>query len=269
MRLILSRKGFDSAAGGGPSPILPDGSLLSLPIPEARGSRAYADLQSPYGNFEKVISDLHGGSRTRPGRAHFDPDLYANTCPRPKGWVPAFGQDSAAATHLDNQGVAEGDLFVFFGWFRQTEQVGGRLRFIDSVPDLHVCFGWLRVGTVLRTPVPGLEEHPHFISKRYAANSRVYAAPSRADGGVFRRFERKLQLTSAGSASRSHWELPSCFWPGTRRTPLSYHARSDRWQRSNGHCLLRAVSRGQEFVLQADEYPGALDWAASLGIPNG
>ena len=33
MKVILSRKGFDSANGGIPSPILPDGTLLSLPIP--------------------------------------------------------------------------------------------------------------------------------------------------------------------------------------------------------------------------------------------
>lgn len=114
MRLILSRKGFDSAAGGGPSPILPDGSILSLPIPETRGSRAYAELESPMGNFDKVITDLHGESRTRPRRAHFDPDLHADACLPPKGWVPAFGQDSAASAHLDNQGVSAGDLFIFF-----------------------------------------------------------------------------------------------------------------------------------------------------------
>lgn len=35
MRIIISRKGFDSKYGGVPSPILPDGRLLSLPIPLA------------------------------------------------------------------------------------------------------------------------------------------------------------------------------------------------------------------------------------------
>ena len=33
MKIILSRKGFDSENGGYASPILPDGSLVSLPIP--------------------------------------------------------------------------------------------------------------------------------------------------------------------------------------------------------------------------------------------
>lgn len=33
MKVILSGKGFDSSYGGQASPILPDGTLLSLPIP--------------------------------------------------------------------------------------------------------------------------------------------------------------------------------------------------------------------------------------------
>ena len=33
MKVILSRKGFDSMNGSCPSPIMPDGTLLSMPIP--------------------------------------------------------------------------------------------------------------------------------------------------------------------------------------------------------------------------------------------
>lgn len=33
MKIILSRKGFDSKYGGGSSPILPGGEMLSMPIP--------------------------------------------------------------------------------------------------------------------------------------------------------------------------------------------------------------------------------------------
>src|ERR1035441_4619606 len=36
MKLILSRKGFDSSAGGKPSPIFPDGTMISLPRSEER-----------------------------------------------------------------------------------------------------------------------------------------------------------------------------------------------------------------------------------------
>ena len=48
MRIVLSRKGFDSVSGGGPSPVLEDGTMLSLPIPELPG-QGYAP-----GNLEEV-----------------------------------------------------------------------------------------------------------------------------------------------------------------------------------------------------------------------
>lgn len=44
MKVILSRKGFDSQYGGMPSPILPDGTLLSLPIPSKEDTTKYTDL---------------------------------------------------------------------------------------------------------------------------------------------------------------------------------------------------------------------------------
>ena len=43
MKIILSRKGFDSSNGGCPSPILPDGTLLSMPIP-SNDAESYDDL---------------------------------------------------------------------------------------------------------------------------------------------------------------------------------------------------------------------------------
>src|SRR5437763_11628659 len=43
-KIILSRKGFDSAAGGCASPVLPDGRLVSFPIPDDEGV-PYGDLR--------------------------------------------------------------------------------------------------------------------------------------------------------------------------------------------------------------------------------
>ena len=49
-RIILSRKGFDSAAGGGASPILDDGRFFSIPIPQNHPSqKKYEDL-----NFDGI-----------------------------------------------------------------------------------------------------------------------------------------------------------------------------------------------------------------------
>jgi hypothetical protein len=46
MRIVLSRKGFDSGSGGCPSPIFPDGSMLALPIPDRRSTVRYCDIAS-------------------------------------------------------------------------------------------------------------------------------------------------------------------------------------------------------------------------------
>jgi len=42
MKVILSRKGFDSGYGGFPSPVLPDGTMLSLPIPVSSGGMVFS-----------------------------------------------------------------------------------------------------------------------------------------------------------------------------------------------------------------------------------
>ena len=44
MRVILSRKGFDSSNGGCASPIFPDNTMLSLPIPSEDGNMDYGEL---------------------------------------------------------------------------------------------------------------------------------------------------------------------------------------------------------------------------------
>src|SRR6266849_6682087 len=98
MRLVLSRKGFDASSGGCASPILRDGSLLSIPIPES-GSVPYADIVAPDGRtYAEVMTSLG----IKPvGTAHFDPDLEEASRTRLPGWRPMFGQAGAASAHLD------------------------------------------------------------------------------------------------------------------------------------------------------------------------
>jgi len=56
--------------------------------------------------------------------AHLDPDLDAASRRREPGWRPLLGQHGAAQSHLCNESVGPGDLFLFFGLFRRTEQRG-------------------------------------------------------------------------------------------------------------------------------------------------
>lgn len=273
MRVILSRKGVDSAAGKVPSPIFDDDTLVSLPIPEKRGIVRYADLASPKGNLGELVQDLReqsfGRSIKPTDTAHLDPDLWRSMRQaRSPEWRPAFGQDSAAESHLRNQHVQEGDLFLFFGWFRRVARSHGRWGYVPDAPDLHVLFGWLRVDHIHENPVAGLTEHPHFkLKRRYATNSRVYAASDSSRAGYFDKYDQSLRLTAPGK-SRSIWRLPAVFCP--KGTPaLSYHGRPKRWTRDGPeHYLLESVGRGQEFVVDCEQHPGVEEWATKLLARN-
>ncbi len=78
--------------------------------------------------------------------------------------------------------------------------------------------------------------------------------------GIFDKFAPHLQLTDLNARTRSQWELPGWFYPAGR-TPLSYHGSMNRWKKlQRGTVSLRSVGRGQEFVLNCDEYPEAAEW---------
>ncbi|GAA0270532.1 hypothetical protein GCM10009127_08280 [Alteraurantiacibacter aestuarii] len=218
MKIILSRKGFDSASGGGPSPIV-EGIPVSLPIPAGEGRPGV-----PYGDLG-LADHAALASRGRLGAAdlaHHDPMFLPDgTC--------LFGQCGAAQSHLENCGVGAGDLFIFFGLFRQ-----GRER------AHHRIFGWLWVDDVVRSGEPAMEDlralgHPHALAA-HGANDAIYCGP----GGTARSSHAELRL-SVEDGPPSLWRVPA--W--MERSGLSYHGRADRW---HGDGILQSVSRGQEFV---------------------
>ncbi|MGH7949359.1 MAG: hypothetical protein ACREQF_09060 [Candidatus Binataceae bacterium] len=277
MNLILSRKGFDSSSGSAPSPIFPDGSLCSLPIPDCRSPIRMRELsfrETPPASIACDLTRRRVNARTR---VHLDPDLAAATMPRERGWRPVFGQSGASQSHLARCGVGVGDLFLFFGWFRRVERVARRWRYVRGASDLHVIFGWLRVGAIapvddaLRARHPWLAYHPHF-SNHAAPNNTLYLSAPTLDlpglcapgAGVFARFHPALQLTADGH-SRRLWKLPCAFAPHDGRAPLSYHGDPRRWTPAgDNHVLVQSAGRGQEFVLDCDAHPGALAWLREL-----
>jgi Nucleotide modification associated domain 3 len=182
MKIILSRKGFDSSAGGKASPIFPDGTMLSLPIPDKASPIAYQDIAgNQHASVGELVEDL--AKRPPAHRAHLDPDLSAHALPRMHGWRPLFGQEVAAEKHLENHNVGAGDIFVFFGRFRRVERPASQWQYVRSCRPVHVIFGWLQVAE--RVPVcewPDTEEwahyHPHFHRKPHPANV-VYVAAKR------------------------------------------------------------------------------------------
>lgn len=273
MKIILSRKGFDSSAGGVASPITPLGELLSLPIPDALSPLSYGQLRGHRPSVSRWANALTKNKILASHKVHLDPDLDRRQRKRQDDWRPAFGQAGAALGHLDAQGVGVGDLFLFFGWFRQVERIGNRWRYVVDAPDLHVLFGWLTVGSIWREsqPVPSnLAEHIHTQRDFRGGNAIYSAADNWVDGGslqvagagLWRQYHPDLVLTEG--ERRSQWKLPEWFHPEGRESTLSYHQKTKRWQKDAGCCRLDVAARGQEFVLDCDHYPEAPEWAARL-----
>jgi len=280
VKIILSRKGFDSGSGGCASPVLPDGRMLSLPIPDLRGGCRYGEIGD--GTLGRIAEDLSGGRVRATSRAHLDPDLDPSARPRTTGWKGCLGQTGSASSHLASAGVGPGDVFLFFGWFRHVAQGnGGRWEFGSGDRGVHAIFGWLQVAEVLDlslgspaawTRHPWLAGHPHLNRGAERGNTVFVASeelvlPGGRTGlsgyGVVPRLEKRNTLTSPG-LSRSYWLLPDWFAPSDGSPALSYHSDPARWSSTPDGTVLRTVGRGQEFVLDCERRPQAAEWITSL-----
>jgi hypothetical protein len=281
MKLILSRKGFDSGYGGMPSPILPDGRMLSLPIPSYGDGFTLADLNVPNLDSAQLIADLSQGKHSLQTPVHLDPDLDRPLDKRLAQWRPSLGQTGNAQSHLRDIGVGRGDVFLFFGWFRQCELSAGKWRYVRGAPNLHVMFGWLEIAEVLAlkgreqclTDFPWIANHPHVANRRrdtderntlYVAAAQSRFSPSAAfGGGRFNTYDDALRLTKTG-ATRSVWSLPAWFMPQVGKPTLTYHPRPDQWECDGTSVTLRSAAKGQEFVLDGTAYPQVDAWLADL-----
>lgn len=287
MKLVLSRKGFDATYGGMPSPIMPDGTLVPLPIPSTHDQATFADLDFPGVDLGALLHDLSGGRHRLASTIHLDPDLERPPRRRLSGWLPALGQTGAAQQHLARQGVGRGDVFLFFGWFREAERHRGCWRYRPGAADLHVLFGWLEVGDVVAIVTArqqAIETYPWCIEHAHVANPAHYDNPANtlyvgtpasrfapeasAGGGRFHHFTNALQLTRPG-ASRSYWTLPGCFMPASSETALTYHTDLARWEAAGDRIHLRSVAKGQEFILDCGRHPGSEEWVAGIIARHG
>ena len=282
MRLILSRKGFDSQSGGCPSPIFPDGTPYSLPIPGRNSKIRYRDIRHGDTNIGKVVKDLtrRRKPKDRIGskcRAHLDPDINRSAySPRKRGWRSLFGQSGAAQGHLDNQGVQIGDLFLFFGIFRQIEETSSGWYFVKDAPKQHILWGWLQIGKIRKVDeipkdkLPWARYHPHLHPKRgkdptntlYIASEKLNLGdgPIGPGAGRFPKLHPDLVLTQPGK-SASHWRLPRCFYPDEGKCPLTYFPDlNNNWNKDDKYAYAHRRGPGQEFVLDLDQYPDVTDW---------
>ena len=282
MKLILSRKGFDSAAGGFPSPIMPDGPLLSLPIP-IQDNICYSNLKFTKDvSYFEIISQLKPKVKingkwillTKETKCHLDPDLIPDIYPRKPGWKPIFGQIDAAQSHLEKNNVREGDLFLFFGLFQETEYIDGALKFKRNSKPIHVIFGYFEIDKIHLiqegTNVPDwMLYHPHVADikkwRRKKPTNTIYEAKEHLSfnqkfpGACTFKYDSSLVLTKK-DCSASKWNLPDCF----KNVNITYHSNSKKygWKED---CFYSA-SRGQEFIIEGNKEIER--WAKELILMN-
>lgn len=269
MKVILSRKGFDSANGGVASPILSDGTLLSLPIPEKNARNiTYKDISYNGKSYYDIIKELlpHSHNIDDNPYCHLDPDIRDGCRVRPVNWRALFGQAWSAQSILENAGVGIGDLFLFFGWFKQTEKDSmSRVHYKKGAPDIHVIYGYLQIGEIYRidsatAALPDwVHYHAHLKDTRkpnviYAARERLTFEQSIKGWGCFN-YDKSLVLTKAGQ-SRSSWQLPEFF------QNLSITGKGKDFYKDGIYRL--AHRQGQEFVIE--ENPQVTQWAEELVI---
>ena len=265
MKIILSRKGFDSQNGGQASPILPDGTLLSMPIPSSDDFR-FTDIHWDSHSYLDIIRQLKPSSwLTDDSHCHLDPDLRREITDREKGWMPAFGQTGASLTELRNNSVGVGDIFLFFGWFKHSEYRNGRLVYARRARNLHVIYGYMEVGRIIEREddIPRwLLSHPHASHGNYAEAwkkglnaiflpSETLSINPELPGSGTCKFHPDLVLTKEGN-SRSRWSFPRAMWG----TEISHNPKS--WKDE----YFQSAAIGQEFVMDGTE--PVLDWVRRL-----
>jgi hypothetical protein len=239
MKIVFSRKGFDSGStsGGAPSPIIDD-VPYSLPIPSGKypSGTTYQDLE-----LGEMLAKIRTKSKAG-DRCHEDPMFWGDRC--------AFGQTSTSQSHLENNKVREGDVFLFFGLFAEGRR-----------DPHHRIFGYLKVEQVLpigsqpsgqelgRTP----RRHPHTIAKwdtdrQWGKNNTIYLG----QGKKAKKAHAGLRL-SRPDGPTSRWIVPE--W--LRKDELTYHQQPWRWHEDG---TLHVVSRGQEFVADIGDRPEPKNW---------
>lgn len=265
MKIILSRKGFDSTAGGIINPIMPDGTLLSLPITSA-DTDTYESLIYKGVKYSKLLNDLgYKGEET----CHLDPDIRENVRKvEIANWQPAFGQIGTAQRYLENSGVTVGDLFLFFGCFRRIDLKAGKYTYVRKNQSnfylghpVQIIFGYLEVGKIIKEPelIQKYSWHPHSSSGRLDKQTNVLYIPSKQlsfanhlPGYGVLDYNKKRILTKEGRTP-AKWERKEFLMPN--------HIRGNR-KNSGAADELYYGGQWQELVINESEV--ASKWAYNI-----
>jgi len=274
MKIIFSRKGFDSAAGGYASPIFPDGTLWSIPIPDNNNKMCYKDLKFTYESesISNILNDFCHKRLVTAGKGapcdyasedtkcHYDPQLMRDG--NSKRIV--LGQADAADGHLREHKVGKDDIFLFYGWYKEIKKTNNKWKYVRKTPDLHLIWGYMKVDKVIRLGTeeenknilktyPFLKDHPHletsFCEESIKGNNSLYiSAPEKYR---YFKYDENKCLTNINSESirRSEWRLPSFFNQPDAFTFL----KEKNFKLDGSDVIITYSGYGQEFILDLDK----------------
>jgi hypothetical protein len=280
MKIILSRKGFDSAHGGIASPVFPGGEMLSFPIPGTDDKKdyiKYSDLWFDGIDLAQILCDLGYKEERYSQYCHLDPDLVeGRRKDKVDGWTAAFGQINQSAKYLQNQQVSagkdgeDGDLFLFFGNFHHVEEKDGKFSYVrrseNNTDDyrgntFQAIWGYMQVGKVLTEPseIMKYEWHPHACLPRndgsggdknntlYLPTKTLSFRPDLPGWGVFDYDEKRI-LTKKG-CTKAVWDYADALVVENRKNPA----------KGNGGIYYPGI--WQELVLDNEK---ATEWAKNI-----
>lgn len=266
MKIIFSRKGFDSTAGGAASLIFPDGTLFSIPIPSSEDDNFYSGLSFQYEGhpIQTILNDVLG-MRIKNNHKIIDCNFTQEQqrCHHDPMWMPhanrlVLGQAAIAESHLQNQNVGTGDIFVFYGWFRKIEKIDGRWRYSPSSRDVQLIWSWMKIGDALDVGTQSKREqskrdhsflhlHPHMADSPdspYPGTNRVYISEK---GGLLAYSNPRCLTDCINYRGRSTWRLPRVF-----NQPQAFTFLKD-FSLEGDDVIITYRGYGQEFVLDLEK----------------
>lgn len=278
MRIVLSRKGYDSANGGRPSPVFREGCgkwenrMFSLPIPESdkigkdewkntNTERQWKDIDFPCGFTPEIRKPCKWNGEE--AFVHLDPDIRQviyDKCP--KNWKPAYGQNDGFVTHIfnclsSNEKTKCEILFLFYGLFRDYIMDGKTLKAYGK--EYHAIWGYMlseprTIDDKIRKEYPW---HPHcknaFKLAGKSDNNTLFVPQNKTltingnsypSYGAFK-FDDSLCLTN-DKMSASKWKENALPWfnIGDKKPNMSFHNKASF---KDGY--FQSAYPGQEFVV--------------------
>lgn len=279
MNLILSRKGFDSSYGGHPSIILPNGKMISFPIPVESPEIGILHKNITYVEENKTLEDFLDEYNIAKGSAyHVDPEIQNIKIGKEQSFLErgygTLGQCSSAAGHLANNGISADKIskdnpviFLFWGLFKKTK-LNAYNKFQYTGKPFHSIFGYLiaeeavKVSNISDTYYPELKSHLHYKNR----NNKEFL---KGDRNIIFKGERfgtfsffnELRLTVDNSDKLTEWAIPNFI------KEMTYNKkRITNGKISENKLKINVSSRGQEFIVTNFDEVAMRTWLKSLGI---